>query len=209
VTTQEQTRDWWLVPAQRLINRGVSQSETAAELCRRLDEKYVQIIAENFSLNVNFHIHDGHVALFSGPIENADAKISGTPINLLRLSGDDPESVIRAGDVRISGDAEVAEDFRALLTVTRPDWEEELSHITGDVIAHEVGIGARQFRGWARRAERTLARSLGEYLSEETRSVVTETELEEYCDEVDQLAAGVDRITARLNLLREKRSSAG
>jgi ubiquinone biosynthesis protein UbiJ len=49
-----------------------------------------------------------------------------------------------------------------------------------------------------------LARSAGEYLTEEAQIVVTGTELEEFCADVDELAADVDRAEAALRLLREE-----
>ena len=200
-----QNTDWWLKPAQQLLSHGVAQSETAAGLCYQLEGKCLQIRVAGRELLINCLINDGAVNLFTGEADSVDAQIAGSPVSLLRLSGEDPEAVIRSGAVSVSGDAEVAENFQSLLRMTRPDWEEELSKLTGDVVAHEVGRGASMLRNWAQRAERTLSRSLGEYLSEETRAVVTETELEEFCGEVDLIASAVERAEARLRLLRERR----
>ena len=56
-----------------------------------------------------------------------DADISGSLLNLAALAGSHPEEVIQRGDVTIRGDAEVAQKFRELAMLLKPDVEEELS----------------------------------------------------------------------------------
>ena len=101
------------------------------------------------------------------------------------------------------GDADVAEAFRYLLQVVRPDWEEELSRVTGDVVAHEAGRVVRGVGKWLQLAGDSLARSTGEYLTEESRVLATQAELDEFCDAVDTLSAAVDRAEARLRIMRD------
>ena len=131
-----------------------------------------------------------------------DATLTGSPLSLARMSGPDPQRVIREGDVSVSGDAEVAEQFQYLLELVRPDFEEELSRFTGDAVAHEAGRFARGLAGWADNAGRSLGRSLAEYLTEESQALVTRVEADEFCAEVDTLSADVDRLEARLRILR-------
>ena len=208
MTTESQSTDPWLEPVRRLMNRGIVHSESATAICNELDGRSLQLIVEGTSLQVVVMVNNGNIEVASAIAEAPDATISGFPFSLLRLTADDPEAVIRRGDVKISGNPVIADDFRALFHLTRPDWEEELSRYTGDVVAHEIGLRTRSLRGWGERAGRSFARSLGEYLSEERRLVVTETELEEFCGEVDQLAAAVDRAAATLALLRARRQAA-
>ena len=195
-------------PVQSFLNRGVERSTTAAALCRRLEGKTFAVATGASGLDMYFTVTEGRLVLAGGLITEADATISGTPLNLARLAGEDPEAIIRAGHVRISGDADIATDFRALLDILRPDWEEELSHLTGDAIAHETGRALHGFADWAGRARRSLGRSIAEYLTEESRDLVASTELEEFNSGVDQTAAAVDRFAAKLQLLRNQRSPA-
>ena len=195
-------------PVQSFLNRGVERSTTAAALCRRLEGKTFAVATDASGLDMYFTVTEGRLVLAGGLITEADATISGSPLNLARLAGEDPEAIIRAGHVRISGDADIAIDFRALLDILRPDWEEELSHLTGDAIAHETGRALHGFADWAGRARRSLGRSIAEYLTEESRDLVASTELEEFNSGVDQTAAAVDRFAAKLQLLRNQRSPA-
>jgi len=152
-----------------------------------------------------FTVAAGKLVCKPGRLAEADATLSGSPLNLARLAAADPEAVIRAGHVKISGDADVASDFRALLDIVRPDWEEEMSRYTGDVVAHEVGRAVRGFANWASRARTSLGRSLAVYLTEESRDLAAAAEIEEFNREVDELALAVDRCEARLRLIRAQR----
>jgi ubiquinone biosynthesis protein UbiJ len=59
-------------------------------------------------------------------------------MNLAALAGAHPEEVIQRGDVRIRGDAELAQKFRELAMLLKPDVEEELSKLIGDTPAHQA-----------------------------------------------------------------------
>jgi ubiquinone biosynthesis protein UbiJ len=193
-----------LQPVQSLLDRGVANSTTAAALCAQLEGQTLQIAVLPTELAVHFVVTDGQLRLNQGMAENPAATISGSLVNLTRLAGDDPEAVIREGHVSISGDADVATHFRALLAITRPDWEEELSRLTGDALAHEAGRAFRGVAGWAARARHSLGRSVAEYLSEESRDLVATTELQEFYTEVDQLAMSLERAEAKLRLIKQR-----
>ena len=189
-------------PIQMLLDHGVQQSESARGICRRLEGKTLQIRTGVPVFDSFLTVTEGRPELGSGSVDNPDAVLEGTPLQLARMSAGDAQAAIREGSVTLSGDTDIAEDFQALLEMTRPDLEEELSRLTGDVVAHEVGQGVRAVGNWLSGAERTLTRSMGEYLSEETRAVVTDSEIEEFCAQVDALAADVDRLDAKFSLLR-------
>ena len=190
-------------PIQLLLDHGVQQSESARGLCRRLEGRALQIRTGIPAFDSFLTVANERLEINSGQVDDPDAVLEGTPLQLARMSAGDPQAVIRDGDVRLTGDTDIAADFQALLNLTRPDLEEELSHFTGDIIAHEVGEGVRMLGNWLAGAERTMTRSMGEYLSEETRAVVTDSEIEAFCSAVDTLTADVDRFEAKFQLLRE------
>ncbi|MCP4001749.1 MAG: hypothetical protein GY727_12645 [Gammaproteobacteria bacterium] len=196
--------DVLLKPAQSLLDRGVDNSTTAAALCERLEGNSLQISPVPRELGLYFVVINGQLQVNSGAVENPDVIISGSLVNLARLAGSDPEDVIRDGYVTINGNADIAENFQALLALTRPDWEEALSRVTGDALAHEAGRVFRGVAGWATRAHDSLGRSVAEYLSEESRDLVATTELKEFYTDVDQLAMNVERAEARLQMIKEQ-----
>ena len=89
----------------------------------------------------------------------------------------------------------------------RPDLEEELSGLIGDVPAHQVGRVARAARGWTHRAVRTTAENLAEYLGHERQHLIPRNEGEQFLRGVDAVREDVDRLEARIDLLAQKRGT--
>lgn len=193
-------------PVALLLGRGMARSTTAREMCRQLEGRSLQLDAGSDAMAAFFTVTDGELQLRPGYMDEPDATLTGTPLSMARLSAPDPAAVMREGAVSVGGDSDVAEQFQYLFSLLRPDWEEELSKVTGDVVAHEIGAVVRGFGSWARLVRNSLGRSLSEYLTEESAALATATEIEEFCSEVDELASAADRLEARLNNFRQSPS---
>jgi ubiquinone biosynthesis protein UbiJ len=186
---------------QDLLNRSIESSGRARELCRQLDGRLMSLAVEGTPVRIVMDVRDGQVELAPVAGRTADASISGTPLALLALAGPEAESSMRRGSVRIEGDAEIAQKFRELLRHARPDFEEELSRVFGDVAARRVANVARGLFDWGRRTTLSLATSASEYLQEEGRDVPTRIEMDEFLADVDRLREDADRLEARLSRL--------
>lgn len=193
-----------LIPLESLLNRNIAASSAARGLCRRLDAKVLAVHLQG-GPSLYFRSQGERMRLDTRCEAAPDATLSGTPLSLMRLAGSMPEAALRSGAVHIEGDAEVAQTFSELLAHARPDLEEELSHVIGDVAAHQVGRAARSALAFARHAADTLAQNLSEYLQEEGRDVPSRTEAEEFTAGVDRLRDDVDRLEARIALLERGR----
>jgi len=191
---------------ENVLNRGLPRSPRAQQLCAELagrkvavaiagSPRYVLVESTGMSLKLSTVLA---AALASTP---AEATITGGPFSLLALSGPAPEAVLQRGDVRIDGDAELAQKYRELALLLRPDLEEELSLVVGDVPAHQLGRFARAAIGWTLKAASTTARNAAEYLGHERRDLVPRSEAEQFLQGVDTLREDVDRLAARIDLL--------
>ena len=196
-----------LMPLESVLNRNIAASSAARALCRRLDGKLLALHVQGLPLSIYFESHGERMSLLTTHEGPPTATLSGTPLAFLRLAGPVPETALRAGAVQIQGDAEAAQAFSELLKLARPDLEEELSRVIGDVAAHQVGNVARSALGFARRASDTFARNIAEYLQEEGRDVPSRTEAEEFILGVDTLREDVDRLEARIERLAQARPS--
>jgi ubiquinone biosynthesis protein UbiJ len=137
----------------------------------------------------------------------ADATIIGAPLSLLALAGADSQAVIRRGDVRIEGDPEIAQQFRELGGLLLPDMEAGLSQLLGRSGAHLAMRGMRAAADWTRAAAWTSLRNVAEYLSHESRDLVSRPEAEHVLRGVEQLREQLDRIDARLQLMERRTST--
>lgn len=188
-----------LSPVARLINRRIGTITPARELCEALAGKVVAVRVRNTGLAIYCGV-DADGIVLSGDGE-PDAAIAGTLLSLARLAGESGEAAVRDGSLELTGDADVARSFQRLLRYGRPDVEEEMSGVVGDVAAHELGELGRRLGRWGREARATLRRNLGEYLQEETRTLPTRYEANGFRDRVESLRDDVARMDARLRNL--------
>jgi len=157
---------------------------------------------------------DGRLYLIPGPAGiqvfghfegEPDCVLRGTPLALMNMRDEKGSTEqLFGGRVEIEGDTELGHRFGKILASLDIDWEEQLSHLTGDVLAHQIGNLARSITGWGERSAHTLGRDLQEYLQEEKRLLPTRYELEHFYREVDTLRHDVERLEARIRRLREQ-----
>ena len=83
------------------------------------------------------------------------------------------------------------------------DWSEPLAKLVGDTAAYQIQQAGKQVGRWAKDTVSSASTSFSEYLQEESRDVVTETELEMFNDAVDKLRNDVDRLAAKLQQLKD------
>jgi ubiquinone biosynthesis protein UbiJ len=202
----------WLASAEALFNRGIDGSTQAAALARRLEGTALQVDIEGMT-RIRVAVAGARLALISGEDgaapAAADATISGSPSALWQLvrgaanrrSGT-PAAAGRAAQIR--GNGEIANLYRELFSLARPDPEEELSRWIGDFPARRLSQFARRLYQAAVRTRRTAGENIAEYLQEEGRDLVNKTELEEFLRGVDELRETADRIEARLGRLEQR-----
>jgi|SRR5579862_6958117 len=189
---------------QKVLNRGLPRSPRARQLTAELEGKSVAVLVRDLA-EVTVRSNGQTLNLTHGATL-ADATVSGGPLSLLALCGRQAQAVLQRGDVTISGDAAVAEKFRELAQLLRPDFEEELAILLGDVPAHQLGRLARFGADLGRRAVETTLTNLAEFLAHERGDLVSRPEGEQFLRGVDQVREGVDRLEARLELLLRRRS---
>jgi ubiquinone biosynthesis protein UbiJ len=184
---------------ENLLNRNLPRSPRARELCEALAGKRVRIearglgwvlVAESMNTSIRLTKEDSGLA-------PPDADISGSLMNLAALAGSHPEEVIQRGDVTIRGDAEVAQKFRELAMLLKPDVEEELSRLIGDTPAHQALRFVKLATGFGRRAAQTSVRNVAEYLAHERGDLVPRAEAEDFYRGVERLREDLDRLEAR------------
>ncbi len=191
------------------LNRNVTQSARAQALAAQIEGRVLGIGLEGTPVTLYFSVGDGRLAIATRHEGEVDARLDGRPLGLLSAARPGTADRVRSTGIRISGDAEVAQRFQGLLQQAKPEFEEELARLIGDVAAHQVANAARGFLDWGRKAADAFSMNVAEYLQEEGRDVPTRVELDEYLEAVDQLREATDRLEARLARLESQRRNAG
>ncbi|MDH3979934.1 MAG: SCP2 sterol-binding domain-containing protein [Gammaproteobacteria bacterium] len=136
--------------------------------------------------------------------DGVDTTLHGTPLALARLGlGANTSKTLFSGDVTISGDVETGQAFKAILDDMDIDWEEQLSRLTGDIIAHQAGNVARRTRRVLSHGKVTLEQDLGDYLREELRVLPARVEVENFSADIDRIRTDTDRLAARIGRLQK------
>jgi ubiquinone biosynthesis protein UbiJ len=205
----------WLAAIESLLNRGIDQSLRARAVAGRLAGTSMELRIEGHT-PIRIAAFSGGLALATGPGgggspgaaagTDPDAVIAGPPFALLELFARREDSSAPRGSerVHIRGDAEIAARYRELLELARPDWEEELSRLIGDLPARRISLAARAALSWARGFARSARANVAEYLQEESRALVSKPEVEEFLAQVDALRETADRVEARIARLERR-----
>ena len=107
-------------------------------------------------------------------------------------------SSLKAAGLELSGNAETAREFQALMQALKIDWVRSLSPYLGRNLAESVVGMARTGAAWTQDTLLALQSDVSEYLREETRVLPDGTETDAFHAEVDRLRADADRLAARM-----------
>lgn len=139
-------------------------------------------------------------AHFDGEV---DTRLSGTPLALARMSTSArPGETMFGAGVRIDGDVELGQRFKAILARLDIDWEEHLSRLVGDVVAHQAGRLVRSLFGWSRHSAEVLGEDTADYLVEERQWLPHRVEVGGFLNDVDTLRSDAARLEARIARLQ-------
>ena len=135
-----------------------------------------------------------------------DTVISGSLLAFAKMALAEDQEKTRSvfkGDIKITGDMALGQHFQALFQQLEIDWEEHLSHITGDVIAHSLGNAARGVLGFGKQLFNSLGMDVSEYLQYETRDIASGPEIQHFNQQVDTIRNDVERAEARIKRLEQ------
>lgn len=194
-----------LRPFESIINRNIAASARARGLLAQVSGRSIEIRLSSTPIRLRVTAGAEGISIASGGDAVADATIEGTAITFARLATGDAMQTLRAGGAQVTGDAEIAQTFQKLFEAARPDFEEELSRVTGDVAAHRIAGLARGAYAFGLRARDTFAQNAAEYLTEESRALPTHLEVDEFLGEVDRLREATDRLEARIGAAEKSR----
>lgn len=193
----------WLAAIESVLNRSIGRSQKAQGLAHRLDRTSLEVDVQGFA-RIRAAVSGSRLALTAGGTREADggaqARISGSPSALFRLLTDGTARTA----AHVAGDAEVAGRYRELFALARPDLEEELSRVVGDLPARRLSLAAQGAIGWIGKFGRTFGENVAEYLQEESRDLVGKTEVGEFVQGVDRLRDTSDRVEARLARVEQR-----
>ncbi len=179
------------------LNRYLSLDPESHRQLSLLSGRVLALHLKPIDVLLFFVFTDNGVTVLDSLDEQPDTRITATPGALLRLSvkfagRPDPE------DFTVSGDTHLAQAFQSMLTEADIDWEEQLSVITGDILAHQAGKFVRAAKMHARHSRAAFSEDLAEYLKVEKNWLPERDEMEVFLTAVDDLRSRVEQLAARV-----------
>ncbi len=111
--------------------------------------------------------------------------------------------LIKQDKVVVEGDIQLAQKFAQLMTDCKPDLEEWLSRVTGDIVAHTVISGAKQIVKQVKQCAVKQQGYLGQVVTQEWQLAPSALEVAHFCDQVDELKSQAACVEERFNRLLE------
>lgn len=169
--------------------------------CAELEGHIIAIELSDLDKTVYFHPGSGGMRLsLHKPPKEVDATIRGHVLGLMSLAKQqDKVSTSIQERIEISGNTRVAQKFQKILTEIDIDWEEQLSKITGDILAYRIEQGLRKTHTMVMDNLNSFALSGREYLQEETHHLPTQPEFIQFKNAVSAIRDDVERIEALIN----------
>ncbi len=125
----------------------------------------------------------------------ADAIIHLPPSLVMRLLARDEAAKMQ---IKIDGDSHLATEFSKVLQQMRWDYEEDLSHLMGDMTANKVVAGGQKIAQEAKKQTVNLAEMLSEYWQEEKPVIAKKWQVEQFVQEIDSLKSDMARFEKKL-----------
>lgn len=205
-----QIPDALLAVVEQALNRYLALDPEGAAAFDPLEGRIIAIEVKGFGTRITVIPGARGLQLFGAYDAEPDCLIQGSPLGLARLGmAERKETSLVSGEVEISGDTALAQDFSAALARLNVDWEEQLAQVIGDPFARQVGNRVRDAEHWSRRTSASMTANLTEYLQEERRLLPTRYEVEAFLNQVDTLRDDVERLAARIEQLAKRARETG
>ncbi|TLM79079.1 ubiquinone biosynthesis accessory factor UbiJ [Microbulbifer harenosus] len=145
----------------------------------------------------------GYVEVHSRWSGEVTTELSGSALAFLQLLRNRDATPARLG-VTVRGSSALLAELQSILRDLDVDWEEPLAKLIGDAPAHQLGTGIRMAASWLKDALGSAPKAGAEAVSEEWRMTPPQAQFEAFAEDVAGFAQGVDRLEARIEILRRR-----
>ncbi len=197
-----------LARLEKMINAYLKLDSDSVQQLSHLKNKIIKIRITDWNTEFFILLTKKGLQLTASSNKEADIIIYGTLLNLFKIccAKKDSSATLFKNRVEINGDTHVGEQILKILINVEIDWEEHLSKITGDILAHQVGIHIRRIANFGKFILKTLRMNIQDYLQNESQVTPSSEEVESLTRSITDLRYSVDRAESQvLSLLTKKK----
>lgn len=186
-----------------LINNLLKEDASAEEKLIKLNGKSFSVQLSNLSIQLKLSVINDKL-LLSNNIEGADCKVVTSTEHLKQLSdASQLTKLIKEDKLELEGDLAIAQAFSALFMDNDINWQNALAKYVGDGMAHRILEKAENLAKLFKNKSTDANYTLSTLMTDELKVAPTEQEVANFSNQVDDLTANVDRLSAKLTQLRK------
>ena len=184
------------------INRYLALDPEMLDKLAQFNGKVIKLEMTGINKTLYMLPNDSGIQVLNEYDGSVDTVLRGTPVSLFKMGlVSNAANLLLKGEIEITGDTRLGHQFKNVFSQMDIDWSEPLANLLGDSLANQIFQSGISFSQWGKDTVKSVSMSFSEYLQEESRDVVTETELMLFNNAVDQLRDDVDRLQAKVKTL--------
>ena len=184
---------------EKVLNRYLQLDLNTIQNFSQLENKIIEVQITEWNIDFFVFLHKNGISLSARTDNKADMTISGSLFDLCQaVCTKGKSSVLFENFIEISGDTEIGQKLRQIMVNIDIDWEERLSKITGDIIAHQIVTGVRHTVHFGKAAVALIRENIRDYLQAESQLVPTSYEVNSFIKSVVHLQYDVERTEIRI-----------
>ncbi len=186
------------------LNKYLSLDEDISLFLTPLAGKVIAINITPFNETIYLCPSEKIIQFMDVTHDSVDTTLTGSlsALGLMGLSNTPARSFF-SGDVSITGDLAVGQQFQQLFAKLDIDLEEQVSHLTGDVVAHKIGNFFKHAHNWHQESINSIKLNVSEFLQDESKDLPPEPEVNIFTQQVDKLTEDMDRTEAKIQRLNQ------
>lgn len=188
-----------------IVNRTLFLDPKTVKRLKGLNKKHVKVGIKDLNMILPFELSFDSQGVHISTVHSRrfDVTIQGPSAAYLCLAL--TKNVHKAGKLGLTfeGDDDVGKAVQTLFTDLDIDWEELISKVTGDTVAHKMGSFFKDFKKMNQDIFKSFRENVTDYIQEEKRLSPSLLEVEYFYKDIEILRDDVERVSARIDLLEQ------
>lgn len=193
-----------LVPLEKALNTVIQGDDSAKRQLFELEGKSLFVKVLGLEAEVYIVFSQDKIYFQQSLLTPATAEMSAYPFSLLRLMLSKQVTPKQLEDITIHGDVMFAQQAKNFFTSLKIDWQYYLAPLLGDVVIEATDKIIRRTKDGLQSLLSQFNTGAVNYLQNEINYLPHPNAMEGYIQEVNEFRDGVERLQARLNLLKKK-----
>ncbi|WP_371187261.1 SCP2 domain-containing protein [Thalassotalea maritima] len=189
---------------EQLINKTIDLDDKARKYLEVINHNSLTVLINELGFPITLHVADGHISVIANKLSD-DCLIACSLQTLTKLQQASliPQ-LIKSGELDIVGDVKIAQQFASITERLNIDWGTLLAGRIGDVPTHQLQKLANVLKQKFSFAKQQIGEDASEFVLHEARLAVSTNEVEQFNQQVAELAQQVDSLISRFQSLRHK-----